>query len=369
MRSIIDITDLSVTEITKLIEASLQILHDPQAYQNNAAGKILATLFYEPSTRTRLSFESAMYGIGGQVISVAAASNSSAVKGETISDTLQVVSNYADIVAIRHPNDGAALVAAQAASVPVINAGDGSHLHPTQTLADLLTIYRHFGRLSGLTIVCVGDLLYGRTVHSLLHALARYENNRFVLVSPDELRLPADLRNSLNQAGILVEETASLAQAIVHADVIYMTRVQQERFADKAEYERLKDSFRLDPKMMKNAPETAIVLHPLPRVNEIAKGLDQDPRAKYFEQTLNGKLIRTALIDFLLADAANDPQPNPRPELLDAVCLTNARAGADAPESLQSCVNKRCVSHIEREIEIWAKQPGNICVYCDGLLR
>ncbi|XCB29657.1 aspartate carbamoyltransferase [Arcanobacterium hippocoleae] len=358
MRSIIDITDLEVAEVGQLLETAHEIIADPRKYQQAAGGKILATLFYEPSTRTRLSFESAMYSLGGNVISVPSASNSSAAKGETISDTLKVVSNYADIVAIRHPNDGAALAACEAAGVPVINAGDGGHFHPTQTLADLLTIERHFGKLEGLTIVCVGDLLYGRTVHSLLHAMIRYPKNRFVMVSPDELRLPAEFSHRIREAGGELAETSVLAEALAEADVIYMTRVQQERFADREQYERLKDAFILDSQMMEAASEAAIVLHPLPRVNEISVDFDNDPRAKYFEQTFNGKIMRAALIKFLLADAVRNPQKVQRDEIAAAELI------AASTNSALSCTNSRCVTHIERGIRLRAHLEHRTCVYC-----
>lgn len=358
MRSVIDITDLGVDEISQLIEAAHQMIDNPKGYRDLAVGKTLATLFYEPSTRTRLSFESAMYSLGGNVLSMPSASNSSAAKGETINDTLAVVTNYADIVAIRHPNDGAALVACEAAGVPVINAGDGGHFHPTQTLADLLTIERHVGRLSGLTVVFVGDLLYGRTVHSLLHALIRYPDNEFVLISPNELRLPAEFVARLREEGADIVETDSFAGALGDADVIYMTRVQQERFADHAQYERLKDAFVLDSAVMAQAPETCIVLHPLPRVGEIDPEFDADPRAKYFEQTFNGKMMRAALINYLLAEAEVTPAKVKRVEI----------ASSERAEEGE-CANSRCVTHIERGLTLRARVEDGRCAYCDGPLQ
>lgn len=356
MRSIIDTTDLEVAEIAKLLEIAHKIIEHPKHYQRSDPGKILATLFYEPSTRTRLSFESAMCSLGGQVLSMPSANNSSAAKGETIADTLRVVSNYADLIAIRHPNDGAALVAAESATVPVINAGDGGHFHPTQTLADLLTIERHFARLSGLKIVCVGDLLYGRTVHSLLQALVRYERNEFVMVSPAELRLPAEFAQRLRAAGANISEAAVLAEAVADADVIYMTRVQQERFADREEYERLKDAFVLDQKVMENAPASSIVLHPLPRIGEISPEFDADPRAKYFEQTFNGKIMRAALMHYLLRDVEQQPQKVQRREIADS----------EFAHESQRCGNNRCVTHIERGLKLRVRDAGRICAYCDS---
>ncbi|SPT75421.1 Aspartate carbamoyltransferase catalytic chain [Arcanobacterium haemolyticum] len=358
MRSIIDIADLSIEEINHLIATAHAMIERPEEYQSAAARRILATLFYEPSTRTRLSFESAMYGLGGQVISVPSASNSSASKGESIADTLAVVSNYADIVAIRHPNDGAALVAAQAANIPVINAGDGGHFHPTQTLADLLTIERAFGRLSGLAIVVVGDLLYGRTVHSLLHAMMRYPDNRFIMVSPPELALPHEFVTNLREAGNDVVQTTSLNEALPEADVIYMTRVQRERFTDPTQYERLKGAYELTPKEMTQAPENVIVMHPLPRVGEISPAVDKDPRARYFEQTYNGKMMRSALIYHLLNDSENDTHALERPEM-----------SRSKLEETLTCSNTRCVTHVERGLATRSINGTSQCAYCDYTLQ
>lgn len=357
MRSVINITDLDVDEISQLLASAHAMIESPHEYRNLAVGKTLATLFYEPSTRTRLSFESAMYSLGGNVLSMPSASHSSAVKGETINDTLAVVSNYADIVAIRHPNDGAALVACEAAGVPVINAGDGGHFHPTQTLADLLTIDRNIGRLHDLTVVFVGDLLYGRTVHSLLHALIRYPNNKFILISPAELRLPAEFVARLRENGAHIVECDSFAGALAEADVIYMTRVQQERFTDQTQYARLKDTFVLDPAVMATAPETSIILHPLPRVGEIDPELDHDPRAKYFEQTFNGKMMRAALIHYLLSDAQSSRTKINRAEIAKSV-------HADGRE----CSNPRCVTHIERGLMTRVRSEDGRCAYCDSKL-
>ena len=300
-RSVIDILDLSPAELEELISTALDIIGNPEKYAHVCAGKKLATLFFEPSTRTRLSFEAAMHELGGAVLSVTDAATSSASKGESVSDTAKVVSCYADIIAMRHPKEGAALVAAQAASIPVINAGDGGHCHPTQTLADLLTIRREKGAFSGLTIGLCGDLKFGRTVHSLINAMARYENNRFVLISPEELKLPSYVKKDvLSEHGIPYAQTTSLEEAMPELDVLYMTRVQKERFFNEEDYLRLKDSYILDAAKLRAAKPDLCVMHPLPRVNEIAVEVDDDPRACYFKQVLNGKFMRMALILKLL---------------------------------------------------------------------
>ena len=304
-RSVIDILDLTPAELEELISTALDIIDDPEKYAHVCAGKKLATLFFEPSTRTRLSFEAAMHELGGAVLSVTDAASSSASKGESVSDTAKVVSCYADIIAMRHPKEGAALVAAGAASIPVINAGDGGHCHPTQTLADLLTIRRQKGAFSGLTIGLCGDLKFGRTVHSLINAMARYENNRFVLISPEELKLPSYVKKDvLAERGIPYEQTTSLEDAMPKLDVLYMTRVQKERFFNEEDYLRLKDSYILDMAKLRNAKDDLCIMHPLPRVNEIAVEVDDDPRACYFKQVLNGKYMRMALILKLLKEAA-----------------------------------------------------------------
>jgi len=301
MRSLIDITDFSAEELQSLMDTACHIIENPEKYAESCKGKKLATLFFEPSTRTRLSFEAAMLELGGSVIGFSEASSSSASKGESMADTAKILSCYADIMAIRHPKEGAPYVAAKNASIPVINAGDGGHCHPTQTLADLLTIYRENGRLSNITVGCCGDLKYGRTVHSLLAALSRYENVKVILISPEELKLPGFVRKEvLEKCGMEYVETTSLEAAIPELDVLYMTRIQRERFDDPAVYERLKDSYILDTEKMKAAKETMRVLHPLPRVNEISVKVDEDPRAAYFRQALNGKYMRMALILMLL---------------------------------------------------------------------
>ena len=304
MRSVIDILDLSVEELDGLIATACDIIARPEAYSEKCRGKKLATLFFEPSTRTRLSFEAAMLELGGNVIGFSEATSSSAMKGESVADTAKVVSNYADIIAMRHPREGAALVAANNASIPVINAGDGGHCHPTQTLADLLTIYREKGRFNNLTIGLCGDLKFGRTVHSLINAMTRYTGNKFVLISPEELKLPSYVKNDvLKKTGTEYTQTTSLEEAMPELDILYMTRIQQERFADMDEYLRLKDSYILTPEKLKTAKPDMCILHPLPRVNEISVKVDDDPRACYFKQVLNGKYMRMALILKLLEEA------------------------------------------------------------------
>jgi len=301
MRSLIDISDLSAKEIDELIETANDIIENPKKYSEILHGKKIATLFFEPSTRTRLSFEAAMYELGGNVLGFSEAASSSTSKGESLIDTIRVVSCYADIIAMRHPKEGSALVAAMNASVPIINAGDGGHNHPTQTLADLLTIKREKGRFDNLTIGLCGDLKFGRTVHSLINAMSRYENVKFVLISPDELVLPEYIKDDvIIKNGIEFEETDDLEKAIPKLDILYMTRVQQERFFNEEDYVRLKDTYILDMNKLSGGKEDMIVMHPLPRVNEIAVEVDNDKRACYFKQVLNGKYIRMALILKLL---------------------------------------------------------------------
>jgi len=301
MRSLISILDLSADEIGELIATANDIIDHPKKYSRSCSGKKLATLFFEPSTRTRLSFEAAMYELGGNVLSVASADSSSSSKGESVADTAKVVSCYADIIAMRHPKEGAPLVACENASIPVINAGDGGHNHPTQTLADVLTIMREKGRLSNLRVGLCGDLKFGRTVHSLIQALSRYEGVSFVLISPEELKLPSYIKNDVLKANnISYTQTTDLEEALPQLDVLYMTRVQRERFFNEEEYLRLKDSYILTSDKMKLACDDMCVLHPLPRVNEISVEIDKDPRACYFKQVLNGKYMRMALILKLL---------------------------------------------------------------------
>ena len=300
-RSLIDILDLSTQEIEELIDTANRIIENPQAYAHKCAGKKLATLFFEPSTRTRLSFEAAMYELGGHVLGFSEAASSSASKGESVSDTVRVVSGYADIIAMRHPKEGAPMVASMKSLVPVINAGDGGHNHPTQTLTDLLTIQRKKGRLDHLTVGLCGDLKFGRTVHSLIGALSRYEGIRFVLISPQELMIPDYIRDEVLEAGHQdYVETTDLEAVMPELDILYMTRVQRERFFNEADYIRLKDSYVLTRDKLQTAKKDMCILHPLPRVNEISVDVDEDSRAGYFDQALNGKYIRMALIMKLL---------------------------------------------------------------------
>ena len=367
-RSVIDTTDLSIAEVQQLLDTAMDIIENPGKYARICEGKKLATLFFEPSTRTRMSFEAAMYELGGSVISMTDAGTSSAAKGETVADTAKVVSNYVDIIAQRHPKAGAALVAAVNASIPVINAGDGGHCHPTQTFADLLTIYREKGSMEGLTIGFCGDLLYGRTVHSLMSAMARYAGTRFVMISPEELKVPRHLIEDVAKpAGIPWEETASLEEALPGLDVLYMTRIQKERFDDPAQYERLKGVYVLDPEKMKLAKPDCIVMHPLPRVDEIAVEVDDDPRARYFEQTLNGKYMRMALILKLLGydgkalAGAKDPAGTFPGGPFSF--WTEAKEDGD-----YRCANPKCICAAERGIRhrfVTAKDGSRRCVYCE----
>ena len=301
IRNLIDINDLTTAEIDGLIATAEDILANPVKYQDVCRHRQLATLFFEPSTRTRLSFESAMLALGGSVLGFSEAASSSTAKGETVVDTVHTVSCYADIIAMRHPREGAPFAAAQQAEVPIINAGDGGHNHPTQTLTDLLTIHREKGRLTDFTIGFCGDLKFGRTVHSLVSALSHRDNIRFVFISPEELKLPDYLKeNVLDKNGLPYSETDSLEDAIPGLDVLYMTRVQKERFFNEADYIRLKDTYVLDPEKLIPAKPDLCILHPLPRVNEIAVAVDRDPRAAYWKQVKNGKCIRMALIMLLL---------------------------------------------------------------------
>lgn len=300
-RNLLDITDLTVEELDELIRVAEDIIDNPEKYQDACAHKQLATLFFEPSTRTRLSFESAMLGLGGSVLGFSSASSSSTAKGETVGDTIHTVSCYADIIAMRHPKEGAPFAAAQVAEVPIINAGDGGHNHPTQTLTDLLTIHREKGRLNNFTIGFCGDLKFGRTVHSLINALSRYENINYVLISPTELKLPRYVKEeALKKRNIPYTQTTDLESVIPDLGILYMTRVQRERFFNEEDYLRLKDSYILTPEKLEKAKEDLIILHPLPRVNEISVAVDKDPRAAYWRQVKNGKFIRMALILKLL---------------------------------------------------------------------
>ncbi len=356
MRSLISIFDLSVPEIDELIETAKDIIANPDKYAEKCKRKKLATLFYEPSTRTRLSFEAAMLELGGSVLGFSEATSSSAAKGESVADTAKVISCYADIIAMRHPKEGAPFVASENADVPVINAGDGAHNHPTQTLTDLLTINREKGSLEGYTIGFCGDLRYGRTVHSLIEALSRYNNINVVLISPKELVLPGSIKEKYLSGGNY-KETESLEDALPELDILYMTRIQQERFSDYNEYLKLKDSYCLDTEKLKSAKESLTIMHPLPRVNEISIGVDKDPRACYFKQALNGKYIRMALILKLLAEAEKNAEHKP---LRDYIV-----------DNSMKCNNAKCITSIEQELlhkfyESEAEKDVCRCVYCDS---
>lgn len=357
MRSLIGIQDLSVEELDEMIALAKDIIANPEKYHDCCKHKKLATLFYEPSTRTRLSFEAAMLELGGTVLGFSEATSSSASKGESMADTAKIISCYADIMAIRHPKDGAPYVASRNATVPVINAGDGMHNHPTQTLADLLTISRECGRLHDLTIGLCGDLKYGRTVHSLIEAMSRYSGIHFVLISPEELKLPGYVKfNTLIPKNIPYEEVNSLEDAMPKLDVLYMTRIQRERFDDPDAYSRLKNSYILDVEKMKLARKDMCVMHPLPRVNEISVLVDDDPRAAYFRQALNGKYMRMALILMLLKEA----KENPEREAVDATDLRYDLV----------CRNPRCISGTEQELPQIFRTTDRAagihrCIYCE----
>ena len=357
MRSLIDIVDFSVEELQQLLDTACDITENPDKYAETCKRKKLATLFFEPSTRTRLSFEAAMLELGGSVIGFSEAGSSSASKGESVADTARMISCYADIMAMRHPKEGAPYVASKAASIPVINAGDGGHCHPTQTLADLLTIYRELGRLDNLVIGCCGDLKYGRTVHSLISAMSRYNNIKVVLISPEELRLPKYVKYEvLDKNGMEYVETTSLEEAMPELDVLYMTRIQRERFDSFDEYERLKDSYILTAEKLQTAKETMRILHPLPRVNEISTKVDSDPRAAYFRQALNGKYMRMALILKLLEDAKNGVEIEENTELI---------------VDEFHCTNPRCITSTEQELQhtfrlMDATHGIYRCIYCDS---
>ncbi len=358
-KSLINISDLSVTELSELIATANDMIENPSRYAEVCHGKKLATLFYEPSTRTRLSFEAAMLELGGSVLGFSEATSSSASKGESVADTARVISAYADIIAMRHPKAGAPYVASCHATIPVINAGDGGHSHPTQTLTDLLTISREKGRLDHLTVGLCGDLKYGRTVHSLIDAMARYEGVRFVLISPEELGLPGYIKHEvMEKQGVLYEETDDLEGAIPSLDILYMTRIQRERFADPTEYERLKDSYILTPEKLTGAKPDMAILHPLPRVNEISVKVDDDPRACYFRQVLYGKYIRMALILKLLRE--NDTREKPTPADYNGLMVNEIR-----------CRNPQCITATEQELDQVFRIVNPAmricrCLYCEA---
>lgn len=366
MKSLIDILNLSTDEIDELIRTAISISDNPEKYSDICRGKTLANLFFEPSTRTRMSIESAMYSLGGNVINMNDQSTSSASKGESLSDTIRVVSSYVDILAIRHPSEGAGLLASEFSSVPVINAGDGGHCHPTQTLADLLTIYREKGSFDGLTIGFCGDLKYGRTVHSLIKALLRYEDVKIYLISPEELVLPSYLKDYMKELGNSYIETISLEEAIPNLDVLYMTRIQKERFQDIKTYENLKDVYILKKENLNLAKDNLSIMHPLPRVNEISIEVDDDPRACYFKQVLNGKYMRMALIIKLLSlyekTASDKETANHNNIGSNKEIISNEKIDSDF-----KCKNPHCITNHERglkgkyEITDGKKQ----CVYCE----
>lgn len=357
MRHLIDPTDLSTEELQEIIDLGLDIIDNPGKYSEACKGRKLATLFYEPSTRTRLSFTSAMMELGGNVIGFSNANNTSVSKGETVADTTKVINCFADIIAMRHSVEGAPLVSAMNSNIPVINAGDGSHAHPTQTLTDLLTIRREIGRFDNLTIGFCGDLRFGRTVHSLIKALSRYKGIKVVLIAPDQLRLPAYMKEEVcDRYGIPYVEVNSMEEVMPELDVLYMTRVQKERFLDQDDYDRVKDCFILTPDKLKNAKPTMRILHPLPRVNEIAVEVDQDPRAAYFRQVANGKYVRMALILKLLKWAKNEPRHQ---ELIPEDTVTGQHI----------CSNPKCISNMENVPSMFRPDRANAgqyrCVYCE----
>jgi aspartate carbamoyltransferase catalytic subunit len=347
VRHLIDILDFSVEEIDGLITVANDMIAAPWKYADAARGKILGTLFFEPSTRTRLSFTSAMMSLGGNVLGFSQANSSSVSKGETVADTVRMVSVYSDIIVMRHPKEGAPIVASSVSRVPIINAGDGGHFHPTQTLTDILTISRKCGRLSDLTVGICGDLKYGRTVHSLIAAMARYENIKFVFISPEELKMPSYITEGL--AGKAeYRECRDLEEALPELDILYMTRIQAERFDNREDYERLKDSYVLSRDKLSAAKESLAIMHPLPRVTEIATDVDDDPRAAYFDQAEYGRYIRMALILKLLASKSE---------------LRRSRLADATEDPALICKNSHCISSVERGIRpLFA---GGRCAYCD----
>lgn len=348
MKHLIDILDFTTDEITELCTVADDIIENPEKYSDKCRGKILGTLFFEPSTRTRLSFTSAMMSLGGNVLGFSSAGNTSISKGETVTDTIRMVSAYSDVITMRHPKEGAPIVAASVATVPIINAGDGGHFHPTQTLTDLFTIKRRFGRLDNLTVGICGDLKYGRTVHSLIAAMSRYENVKFVLIAPNELKLPHYVKDAFLANGKCdYVETENLEEVIGSLDILYMTRIQAERFSNADDYERLKDSYILEREKLAEAKANLAIMHPLPRVNEISTDVDDDPRALYFEQAANGRFIRMALILKLLAEKKDGKYGKLSGE----------------PNKELVCNNPHCISRTERGIK--RLFSGKNCIYCD----
>ena len=362
MRHLMSPLDLSVPELEKLLDLASDIEKNPKKYAHTCDDKRLATLFYEPSTRTRLSFEAAMMNLGGKVLGFSSADSSSAAKGETVADTIRVVSCYADICAMRHPKEGAPLVASMASNIPVINAGDGGHQHPTQTLTDLLTIRSLKGRLDNITIGLCGDLKFGRTVHSLIKAMSRYEGIRVVLIAPDELRLPEYMLHEIETQteGVEFREVSTMEEVMPELDILYMTRVQKERFLDEEEFNRVKDSFVLDPSKLRTAKPDMIVLHPLPRVNEITRAVDNDPRVAYFRQVENGKFVRMALILTLLRWADRN-KPFERTPVFNGEYVVNE----------MECSNRRCISATEDVDQLFYRTADGTCrcAYCEAKAR
>ena len=361
MRHLIDTTDISVAEVDQILATALDIIANRKKYSEACKGKKLATLFYEPSTRTRLSFTSAMMELGGNVLGFSDAASSSVSKGETVADTVRVIGCFADIIAMRHSKEGAPLVASHYANVPIINAGDGSHAHPTQTLTDLLTIRREKGRLNNLTIGFCGDLKFGRTVHSLIKALSRYTGINVILIAPEELRLPSYIRREVcDKNHVPTREVETMEEVMSELDILYMTRVQKERFLDEEEFERLKDSFILNPERLRTAKKDMIILHPLPRVNEITRAVDNDPRAAYFRQVENGKFVRMALIYTLLKWAEEERPTTPTPRLDHSLVNNDLR-----------CSNRQCISNSEDVDHLFRKtEDGDLrCVYCEARVK
>ena len=357
MRNLIDIKDLTVKEIDELIQVARDIMQNPEKYSERCKHKKLATLFFEPSTRTRLSFEAAMMELGGNVIGFSSASSSSTSKGESVSDTIRTVGCYSDIIAMRHPKEGAPLVASRRSTVPIINAGDGGHCHPTQTLTDLLTISCEKNRLEDLTIGLCGDLKFGRTVHSLITAMSRYKNIKFVLISPDELKIPDYIKEEvLEKNNMEYIETSDIEEHMEKLDILYMTRVQRERFASEEEYNRLKDCYVLNKNKLEKAKEDLCIMHPLPRVNEISVEVDDDPRARYFKQVRYGKYIRMALILKLLEMRDEKVEEELHEEIVNVI----------------KCKNPRCITSVEQELDqvfILTDKEKNAyrCKYCESL--
>ena len=360
-RSVINILDLSVEELDELIATANDIIENPKKYSEKCRGLKLATLFFEPSTRTRLSFEAAMYELGGNVLGFSEAQSSSAAKGESVADTAKTVSCYADIIAMRHPKEGAPLVASMRSEVPVINAGDGGHNHPTQTLTDLLTIQREKGRFNDLTVGFCGDLKFGRTVHSLIKALSRYSGIKVILIAPQELRLPDYMLAEMSENSKLeFREVETMEEVMPELDVLYMTRVQKERFLDEEEFDRVKNSFVLNPEKLGTAKKDMIILHPLPRVNEITRAVDNDSRAAYFRQVENGKFVRMALILTLLRWADRN-KPFERTPVFNGEYVVNE----------MECSNRRCISATEDVDQLFYRTADGTCrcAYCEAKAR